>query len=37
MGHASFNTTLHYIKYAESHQQKAYDAYLPESLKTKTG
>ena len=37
MGHASFNTTQHYIKYAEVHQKKAYDAYLPESLRIKRG
>ncbi len=33
MGHSSFNTTLRYIKYAEAHQERAYDAYLPQSLK----
>lgn len=35
MGHASFTTTTRYIKYAEQHQQQAYDAYLPPSLKAK--
>jgi integrase len=35
MGHASFTTTQQYIKYAETHQQRAYDVYLPESLKVK--
>jgi len=37
MGHQSFATTQRYIKYAEDHQQKAYDVYLPRSLKMKTG
>ena len=36
MGHASFNTTLRYIKYAEEHQQREYDVFLPESLRTET-
>jgi len=35
MGHASFNTTLRYIKYAEGHQKTAYDAYIPSSLKNR--
>ena len=35
MGHASFTTTQRYVKYAEVHQQRAYDVYLPEALKTK--
>ena len=35
MGHATFTTTRRYIKYAETHQQREYDVYLPESLKTK--
>lgn len=33
MGHASFETTKHYIKYAEKQQAKVYDAFLPGSLK----
>jgi len=33
MGHASFNTTQRYIKYAESHRGKGYDAYMPKGLK----
>ena len=37
MGHASFTTTQRYIKYAETHQDKAYDVFLPKSLKAKTG
>jgi integrase len=34
MGHSSFATTQRYIKYAETHQQRAYDVYVPESLKS---
>lgn len=34
MGHASFNTTLRYIKYASTHQERSYDAYVPDSIKT---
>lgn len=37
MGHASFATTQRYIKYAEQHKQKAYNAFLPNSLKTAAG
>ncbi len=35
MGHASFNTTQRYIKYAETHQDRVYDAYLPAALKNR--
>ena len=35
MGHASFNTTKHYIKYAETHQEREYDAYVPEGLRVR--
>ena len=37
MGHASFQTTKRYIKYAETHRQRAYDMHVPESLKTASG
>lgn len=37
MGHASFATTQRYIKYAEAHQSRAYDVYLPDSLKKGIG
>jgi integrase len=37
MGHACFTTTQRYIKYAEVHQDKTYDVYLPKSLKAKSG
>jgi len=33
MGHASFTTTQRYIKYAEEHQERDYDVFLPKSLK----
>jgi len=33
MGHASFNTTKRYIKYAEAHQDRAYDVFLPEAIR----
>ena len=33
MGRASFQTTQRYIKYAKMHQERAYDVYLPESVK----
>jgi site-specific recombinase XerD len=32
MGHASFATTQRYIKYAEQHAKKAYNAHVPPSL-----
>ena len=35
MGHATFSTTQRYIKYAEIHQKRVYDVFLPESLKAK--
>ena len=34
MGHRSFNTTKHYIKYAEEHQKREYNGYVPERLKS---
>jgi integrase len=34
MGHASFQTTQRYIRYAELHQDERYPAHLPESLQT---
>jgi hypothetical protein len=37
MGHATFNTMQRYIKYAENHQQRVYDVFLPASLKVKVG
>lgn len=37
MGHATFSTTQRYIKYAENHQQRVYDVFLPASLKAKVG
>ncbi len=37
MGRTGFATTQHYIKYAEAHQQRAYDVYLPKSLKGRAG
>lgn len=37
MGHASFTTTQHYIKYAEAHQRKTYDAHFPDVLKGAAG
>jgi integrase len=33
MGHASETMTKHYIKYAEAHQQDAYNAYLTPALR----
>jgi integrase len=35
MGHATFSTMQRYIKYAEIHQKRVYDVFLPESLKAK--
>ena len=32
MGHASFQTTQRYIKFAKAHQERVYDVFLPESL-----
>jgi hypothetical protein len=29
MGHASFQTTRSYAKYADAHRQSAYDVHLP--------
>jgi integrase len=37
MGHATFSTKQRYIKYAETHQQRVYDVFLPKSLKVKVG
>jgi integrase len=37
MGHASLLTTHRYIKYAELHQQAAYDALVPNAMKTAAG
>lgn len=37
MGHASFETTKHYIKFAERHQERAYDVFLPKSLTASAG
>jgi integrase len=37
MGHATFRTTQRYIKYAEMHQQRDYDVFLPKSLQVKAG
>jgi len=36
MGHASFATTQRCIKYAEEHQVKEYDVFLPKALKPKS-
>jgi integrase len=33
MGHASFSTTQRYIKYAEGHKEKAYNALIPDAMK----
>ena len=36
MGHATFSRTKQrYIKYAEIHQQRVYNVFLPKSLKVK--
>jgi integrase len=37
MGHSTFRTTQRYNKYAEMHQQRAYDVFLPKSLKGNAG